>query len=509
MSNEGYNNKTNLNFNLEYPFSDKYEYHTKLERIDFEKERTMDIKFGKGFIISAPQGLKKDIKSQDGIYSSRYGSNSITDVDSFNGLYRCKCGLKRGTLQFGEWCEYCQSRVKFVGDDISITGYLVLKDPYWIVHPNIYRTLEGFIGAARLNRIIEPEINVNEDGNIIQNTTPVKKDEPFRGIGMLEFKNRYDEILAFYLSKYPQKQLYYDDLMAVKPITFTHTISVYSSLLRPSRIDDSSLKYEATNDYFQMLSSLVHRCNRDRLRIDRKPKEKLRLLYDIQDNLNTVYNEIKEMLAHKKGDIRSAIGGRYSFSSRAVIRQDIDLQCDQIRLPFHCLCELLQQVIINILTKSYNFTYADAYKKWYRAQVTGNDKAVYDIIDGLIKDSDGGLPIIINRNPTISRGGILAVKCIGINMDYTMSLSLLVLPLLAADFDGDTLNILYLYNKDFIRVADDIMSPRSLFISNNDGKLDSNMLFGRDVLINANAMKGLCKYTDDQVSRIKMLQAME
>ena len=58
----------------------------------------------------------------------------------------------------------------------------------------------------------------------------------------------------------------------------------------------------------------------------------------------------------------------------------------------------------------------------------------------LIKDQNG-LPFIINRNPTIQYGSILRVKCVGINLNYTMSISLLVLKGLAADFDGDTLNI--------------------------------------------------------------------
>ena len=37
---------------------------------------------------------------------------------------------------------------------------------------------------------------------------------------------------------------------------------------------------------------------------------------------------------------------------------------------------------------------------------------------------------------TISYGGILFCRVVGINMDYTMSISLLILKLLAADFDG-------------------------------------------------------------------------
>ena len=37
---------------------------------------------------------------------------------------------------------------------------------------------------------------------------------------------------------------------------------------------------------------------------------------------------------------------------------------------------------------------------------------------------------------TISFGGVLFCRVVGINMDYTMSISLLILKLLAADFDG-------------------------------------------------------------------------
>ena len=128
-------------------------------------------------------------------------------------------------------------------------------------------------------------------------------------------------------------------------------------------------------------------------------------------------------------------------------------------------------------------------------------------MNGLIKDM-GGLPILINRNPTINYGGILFCKCIGINMDYTMSISLRVLKKLAADFDGDTLNILYLYNQDFIRLAEEIISPRKMFISRNDGRCDPDLLPSRDIIINANSLRLLYDYSPEQIAKIKRLQAM-
>lgn len=387
-----------LNFRTQYPDNPYYEYRTKIQKIDFDERRVEDIKSGKGFIISAPKGIKKDVKNQDGIFSSRYGSNSIVDTDPYSTKYRCKCGHKTGSINNGELCEICGTRVTFMDDDISITGYLKLKDNYWIIHPNMYYTIGAFIGDTRLQHIIEPDIQVDSDGRELP-VVSTKKDEPFRGIGLLAFHDRFKEVMDFYLAKYPLKKNYYDFIMGEHlKKTWTHTISVYSALLRPSNIDNGSLRYEACNDQFNMLASLVYKCNDDELEIDRKSKEKLQLLYDIQYQLNSLYNEISEILSHKKGDIRSSIGGRYAFSERSVIRQDVNLKADEVKLPFAGLCELLQQVIINILIRSYNFSYSEAYKKWYRCQITGYDQAIYDILDNMIKYNDG-LPILINRNP--------------------------------------------------------------------------------------------------------------
>ena len=89
-----------------------------------------------------------------------------------------------------------------------------------------------------------------------------------------------------------------------------------------------------------------------------------------------------------------------------------------------------------------------------------------------------------------------------------MSISLLVLKALAADFDGDTLNILYMYNRDFIKLSDSIISPRQMFISRNDGRCNGDFIHSRDIIINANSLKDLYSYNPQQMDRIKQLQAM-
>lgn len=398
---------SNVKISLQYPFNDKFDYVTALERINLDKERENDIKNGNGFIIDSPKSIKKDIKLQGGIFSSRFG-NTLQDVDSFMDKYRCDCGITRGTLKHGMVCDECGTLVKYRDDDMSIFGWMVLKDEYRIIHPNLFKSLEAFIGASRFDRIINPEINMDQNGKEIKESKKPKKDEIFRGIGIPEFERRFDEIMEYYLAKYPNKKNYYDDIMANRDILFAKSIPVFTTLLRPTKIDSvGSLKYEKTNENYNLLNNLVWRCNNNRLNISRKKKSKFLVLYDIQIQFNEIYNELKEILSKKKGDIRSALGGRYSFSERSVIVQRPSLKPDQVYLPYHGLCELLQQVIINILVRTYNFLYADAYKKWYKAQL-GFDQIIYNIIDGLIKDSDGGLPVLINRNPEFA--GVITVR---------------------------------------------------------------------------------------------------
>lgn len=297
---------TNINFKLQYPYSDKFEYETYIERIDLDKAREEDIKSGKGFIIKEPKGIKNDIKLQDGIFSGRYG-NTLHDADSFIDRYRCDCGMTRGAIKHGMICDMCGHMVKFVDDDMSIFGWMVIKEPYCLIHPNLYMSLQAFIGPTRLDNIINAKVEVDEDGKEIERVIK-KKDEPFEGIGLMEFKDRFDEIMNFYLKKYPHKKNYYDDIMNNKKILFTRSIPVFTTLLRPVQLDNASLKYEETNEYYQQLNTDVFKINDVRLRIFDGKKHKLALLYDAQTNFNNIYLELKEILSKKKGDIRSSIG---------------------------------------------------------------------------------------------------------------------------------------------------------------------------------------------------------
>lgn len=95
---------------------------------------------------------------------------------------------------------------------------------------------------------------------------------------------------------------------------------------------------------------------------------------------------------------------RYNYACRAVIAQDPTLRIDQVKLPYTELVICLQQQIINILIRSYNISPSEAYDRWKNA-IANYDDRVGEIINMIIRSQpNGGIPVIINRNPTINYG---------------------------------------------------------------------------------------------------------
>ena len=82
--------------------------------------------------------------------------------------------------------------------------------------------------------------------------------------------------------------------------------------------------------------------------------------------------------------------------------------------------------------RTYNISPSDAYEIWSNARST-KDRRVTEILNALIKNSCNGqgIPVIINRNPSINYGSILQMYCIGYSDTLTMSVPLQVLKPLA------------------------------------------------------------------------------
>lgn len=490
-----------MNVKTRYSKSDDFDYETRLERINLDEERVKDVTSGNGFIVSSPKAIKYDVKDPNGIFSTKYGPG-LQDVNPFGNRYRCKCGHTTSRFYHGLVCEVCGEKVEFKDDNFSMFGYICLKDPYYIIHPNLYNSIASFIGESVLLNIITFKSTKDEDGHDIE--IKANKNEPYYGLGMIDFYKKFDEIMNFYKNKKPGKQDYYEDIMNNRDKIFTQSVPVFTIHLRPYKIDNGTFHFEGTNAMYNMLANYASRINDDSIKMNKKKKPKNQLLFNMQMKYNKLYDELVKILSGKKGTIRQMFGGRCNFTARSVIAPGPNLRIDEVNLSYPCLCGLLQQRIINILHKSYSMRYNDAYKFLYE-NMHSESSIIRKIIEGIIRSEGRGLPVLINRNPTISLGGILMMYCNGICTGYTMLMPLEVLEGLAADFDGDTLTILYIINKDFKEAAENVLNPRNtMYISKNDGMFNNSYNHKRDTIININTLSQLSRsnYSQEQLNKI-------
>lgn len=510
--------------NNTFPNSTKYTFKTRLVRLNLDKERGDDVSSGKGFVIDEPEDDKKAIDigltSDTSIFSPLF-TKTVQDPDAFADRYSCKCKNLQGKNYEGMTCNKCHSKVEFVGEDFEITGWIVLKDKYPIIHPNLFYTLESYFGRDQFASIIEPVIDLDENGNPVQKYSSgiikaagkraVKKsklDETFKGIGLIEFYNRFDEILEYFHSKRKLKKLeFYQDIIDNRDKIFIHSIPVYSTALRPFDKREGRFTYEKTNGIYNIMAKLAAKINDDGLMIYKIPKHRNILMWNLQQRYLELYNEVINICKDKNGIIKRLIGGRCGFTSRSIIVPDPKLRIDQVTLSYFTLLELLQQTVVNILVRTYNITYNMAYMR-YKQGLLKEDPRIRDIIQNIIDTS--GVNVLINRNPTINYGSILAMHCVGINNDYTMGMPLQVLSTMAADFDGDCLNIIYVPNKDFWGSAMEVFNPRnSMMISRNDGTFNNDMNIFKDMIINANSLTTIGRdyYSIEQKQKILQLKA--
>jgi hypothetical protein len=78
---------------------------------------------------------------------------------------------------------------------------------------------------------------------------------------------------------------------------------------------------------------------------------------------------------------------------------------------------MFKEQIINLLVKLDGMSFNDAVDLWFRAYTEFNLK-VYRVIEYIIKYSKGGCRTLLNRNPTIKHGSMMAMQIARVKDDY-------------------------------------------------------------------------------------------
>ena len=410
----------------------------RLVKLNWDEECEKDFIIGKGFEIKEPAFKGKQKKSKYGIQSPLFATD-FEDDDAFAERYTCECGELKGRLYDEEECDICGTIVKFKDVDLKITGWIKLG-VYSIIHPIFYRMLKSIIGEKGFLEIIEYDKEYTKDGHIIDKHGKT----PFKGIGIMEFKSRFDEIMDYYRAKKKNKIEMIEELYKEKDKVFASCIPVYSSVLRPSQFKGESFFYNSMDKKYNPIVSLSNLLKDRDLIETRKNKDwgdidENKILSIIQKKLIELCYLIFKQIDQRKGHIKwEILGGKINFSARCVVIPDPVLKANEIKLGYLAFLELYKYEIITHVSRINDISENEAYEYWYKGTIVYNNK-IYEIMKYLLKKWEP--KVLINRNPTINYGSMLLMKIVDIKNDntdqYTMSLPIQILKVLNADQSTD------------------------------------------------------------------------
>lgn len=478
---------------------------------DWDQDCRVDMVSGKGFYVTEEPYADnyKQKKNFNGIMSERFCTD-WSDEGAFQERYKCHCGDLYGKAHENEICPKCSTKVEYKDVDYKMFAWIQLNG-LSIIQPSYYYLLASFLTEPALKEMLEIQFSTDLSGNIsdgytqrevdpdiaIQPSTLMEEDEkkkagnkpksPFKGIGLIEFKERFKEIIRWGMKVKKDKKELGMLLLDNEEQVFCSNIPVYTSILRPESVKNEVYNYYDINTIYNTIFSLtrvLYGCYVTS-KLERERLDAVSALSRIQTKVCLLYQSIFDIIKGKEGFInQQIIGGRLSWSSRCVIIPDSTLHADQVILPYLAFLEMYKFEIIGYIAEINQVSEAKAFYLWNMAKLKFDEK-VHQIMKFIIKKHQP--MVIINRNPTINYGSLLPVyvKDVTDSIDnLCMSLPISILRNLNADFDGDVLNIYSLKTERFKREFDKHFNPRkNHYVSRTTGLFDPAVSLLKDQAI--------------------------
>ena len=393
------------------------------------KPKDFNKKFDKTKLVTnfEPVNTKTGKFNEDGIFSSRIFGNMSASTNSWS----CDCGKLQAEFNKNMICKVCNTKVIYRGLTISREGWIDLH--YDLIHPLLYRYISSLIGPTALMKILKYKNEINGNGTQVD---PVIE-APYYGIGLTLFKEHFDKIINYYLSKKKDKESKYNFIMKNRDLVFIKHFSISNSKLRPAILIGNEFSFDEINIHY---NAIIRNANQlaELTTLERIPLNVETILLKTQIEINNIYNKIIKLLTGKEGPIRGdLLGNRLDFTSRMVITPgDSSFKLDEVAIPYIVAVELFKPLILNKLVTLKKCSFIDANNIWKDSKTKFN-KVIYSIMSDIIKSDNIG--IVINRNPTIAVGSMLYLKIKEIKKDIndlTASISNLILTPLNGDYDG-------------------------------------------------------------------------
>lgn len=471
--------------------------YVRVEKIPLDLECMNDLMTGNGIRITSVESFdKKNQKIYNGLQSEFFGTDFSSDW-AFKERYRCKCGKYQGKGYLNFICDRCQTKVEYHDIDLRKFGWIIL-DHFEILSPIYSAKLAealGKVDGEYILRLIlgrkydEPDNPDYSDKDLIN-----LKKHPFIKKGMQWLRENINEVLDYYQKRKPGKAKLFEELRNEQNQMWTHSIPIYTSLLRtelPGEKGSKSYKLKI-NTYMKSIIKLVNSVNEvSPDEFDYYTLNSIDIkLAAIQKEVDATFEINYKDLTEKTGVITSKVlGGRYNFSSRNIIVPDSGtLRSDEIAIGYIPFMELYRYELQNEYRKLTGCTPAQANTMWKKA-TNRFDINFYNIIEHMLNDKEYRkmLGVLINRNPSINYGSFQYMRIVQVKKDFTdktLTIPILDIVPMNADFDGDSINVFRIIGEDFQKRFGKNLNPRyNLFVSRMNGKVNKEVLPTKDSFV--------------------------
>lgn len=386
------------------------------------------------------------------------------DGDTLNIVPECHCGNISGEPNVGVICDVCGVSVMAVTER-PLESVLWLKPPQGVdvfINPMIWKILSDKMthkGINLLRWVCDPLM-------VIPSASLAKLPKGFHSLeierGINSFYRNFDRYIDLFMENdiiigtKNQQRFYRRFIDKWRHAFFAEHLPVPSKLNFITEKTVTSTYVDATMtpaiNAIWTISQTEHavRPLSLRNRIARSVKANM-LLAEFYEKF------ISDILVGKKGMYRKHVfGSRLHFTARAVISSISDNHAyDELHLPWTLSIMLFKIHLSSKLIKR-GFTPNECSRLLHENAVKYNpliDQLFNELID---ESPHGGIPVLLNRNPSLVRGSIQALRITKIKTDTrinSISLSVLILKAFNADFDGDALNLTLLLDDRMYRAA--------------------------------------------------------
>lgn len=443
----------------------------------------LDRDFNSANVITNPRPVdeKSNKFNDDGIFSeTTFGRMSTSTVE-----YACKCGALEGKFFDGIVCQICDSKAKLRSSSFDRKGWVYFHE-LQIINPIFFEFFAKIIGKTQFQKILDFNIKTDIDGNIIH-----EDNKDFSNIGIFTFMENWETILNFYTDKKIKKDPNIIDLYNLiikhKDYIFTKAFPIFTASLRPAVLTAKHISFSEVNTSYNFMIAEANALGE----LDDVTYEEQNInniLNRIQKHANEIYEFVLTLIGGKGKYLRTSIfGTRLNFSARCVITPNpASTPINEVALPYLTFMEIYKFDILNIHSTIKKCSLMQSYNEWSKAQSVFSE-LFYNIIEEILSKAKSqfninGVPVFINRNPSLHLGSILRMVVSEVKRDITdltMSLSNCILSPLSADFDGDVLNIIRIPDMRFYN-SFEIFDPRMIVVSRDAPELNSSMELTKD-----------------------------